>query len=174
MNREIKFRGQRTDNGLWVYGSLVNNLWTYSELSGNEKGSPVFEIITGKYDGSCWTDVAEEEGEAIVSVVPQSVGQFTGLLDKNGKEIYEADIVKLVGGTCDYLAHGIYPDQKYKIGDLMLVQCIKSGFTLCGLNMYDCQIPNRVGKVDNYNFWNHARSLKIIGNVFETPELLNP
>ncbi len=92
MKREIKFRGYATGIG-WVYGSLINNLWTYSELSQHEKGSPVFEIVTGKYDGDCWSDIAEQEGEAIMSVVPQSVGEFTGITDANGKEIYEGDII---------------------------------------------------------------------------------
>lgn len=102
----------------------------------------------------------------------QVLMQYTGLKDKNGKEIYEGDIVELVGGTCDFLSCGIYDDQKYKIGDKMIIQCLSSGFTLCGLNMYDCTLPNRVGKVDNYTLWNHARSLKIIGNIYENQNLL--
>lgn len=148
MNREIKFRGYATGIG-WVYGSLVNNLWTYSELSANEKGSPVFEIITGKYDGSCWTDVAEEEGEAIVSVVPQSVGQFTGLLDKNGKEIYEGDIINTVTGKP------------------MVIGWSKrfASFTI-----------ERDGWAFKHFFGEAMESndIEVIGNIFENPNLLNP
>ena len=71
--RTIKFRGKRIDNGKWVYGDLEYN-----------RAKNIARIHT--YD---------EEGEYLMqhSVDPSSVSQFTGLLDKNGKEIYEGDVV---------------------------------------------------------------------------------
>lgn len=71
MNREIKFRGQRSDNGQWVYGSLVY----YSKNS-----LAIFTLKNGGHD--------------VNIVKPETVGQFTGLYDKNGKEIYEGDFDK--------------------------------------------------------------------------------
>jgi len=100
------------------------------------------------------------------------VMQFTGLVDKAGEPIYEDDILEFVGGTCDFLPNGIYSSNRYGIGAKLIVQKLLSGFTLCGVNMIDCDIPNRVGKVDNYTFWNHHSSLKIIGNIHQNPELL--
>lgn len=139
MKREIKFRGQTTKKE-WVYGSLY-----IGELDGQEYSAIMNNKTTSiAKDLPDRIDLAFDRGDVHI-VYPATVGQYTGLKDNFGKEIYEGDIV-----ICRY---GYCGNPRYKTHEEIVAVSYRQGIH----NIYSSDI---------YEF-------EIIGNIHDNPELLN-
>ena len=132
--REILFRGRREDGGGWAYGSLIVVEHFCCILESEDDGSrydfPYLNSEMGTIDGNA------------IPVIPETVGQFTGLTDKNGKKIFEGDIVRAM---MDYGPAGFY-ERTVSIGWLDDV----------GYQWQYFDIP----------------TIEVIGNIHDNPELL--
>lgn len=144
MTREIKFRGKRKDNNEWVYGDLCD----YFRGSGkcimpdsyfatrdfgeeDEKGNPVIE-----------NDMAIG---GFIPVIPETVGQYTGLNDKNGKGIYEGDFINIFFDNGVSFGNGV-------------VKFLHGCFYINDMTISNIYFENL--------------TTEIIGNIYETPNLI--
>lgn len=147
--REIKFRGKSIDNGEWVYGCIVKEKWFWDSTQTRC-------YIVGEH---CDMSQSKESDFGIrdsYEVLPETVGQFTGLLDKNGVEIYEGDIVK---------------SHEYKI---LEVAFDKIGYDgewngLTGFGFKETRIKLGFLELD---FYDTPETFEVIGNIHDNPELL--
>ena len=156
--REIKFRGKRVDNGEWVYGSYhwsANGKYHYilNLEKFNERPHP--NGVRG-VDEMCLFRSEVNEAD------PSTVGQYTGLKDKNGKDIYEGDILS-------FKHHGGYllEDCLMRVAFDIYNGCF-GYYSTFGL-FDDTIIPFTEHDELQEDILNHA---EIIGNIHGNPELL--
>lgn len=144
MTREIKFRGKRLDNGEWVYG-YYSKLVKFVMQNGEDVCVIKDKIITVFGDSDGVTQLLNE-------VIPESVGQYTGLEDKNGKDIYEGDIIKVSELTFD--SSGRLPENLNVVYYGGAFQLFRGKESLLGLHLL------------------YIKEGEVIGNIHDNPELL--
>ena len=136
--REILFRGKRKDNGKWVEGGF-------------------FEWLKQPY---IVANITDSYAKTNYEVIPETVGQYTGLTDKNGKKIFEGDIFKPFDDEICYVAWIEH-------------------FSTLGLMVHSTWREKKRGK-ETLHFskgWTYLTEysldeLEIIGNIHDNPELL--
>ena len=160
MNREILFRGKRTDNGKWVYGFF--NGQSILEYR-NDKG-----IITR----------ADKNTHAIMRPYPidiETLGQYTSLTDKNGKKIFEGDIFKFkdeVWESC-YTSCGTEYDS-WEVENYGVVGFDEDTgrFDFIEYKYNENSVEADLHENHDIEFSDFVDTLEVIGNIYDNPELL--
>lgn len=138
MSREILFRGQTRRKGekVWMDGRPVDSNWVYGCVL---QGGGAFSIIYGSdnYDDIRGSTIDKHP------VYTDTLGQYTGLTDKNGKKIFEGDILNIE-----------YPETIVKNAVIEYV-----GASFYGSTDFD------YWELDDY------REIEVIGNIHDNPEL---
>lgn len=135
--REILFRGKRIDNDEWIYGSFcMDALEQKNGLCGVDGFIRLYDFDKGKMQS--------------YEVDRDTVGQFTGLLDKNGKKIFEGDIVL-----------GLF------LFDMSINAVVKFRDGAFGLEWHR-------GEIIEFNAFTSLCNItyEVIGNIYDNPELL--
>lgn len=141
--RDILFRG-KSEDGRWVYGSLIKTgkfCCILQDDDGTDYSYPYLNELTGCIDGDA------------TLVDPETVGQWTGLVDRNGKKIFEYDVCRFrewkdremcwVGAVC-------YEHQQFVISGSPNKEC-ETNFTL--------QLSRFI-----------PRNIEVVGNIHDNPE----
>ena len=141
--REVIFRGKRTDNGEWVEGDLLQIRY--------HSGHIEYQIMPQTPVSSAYP------------VLPETVGQYTGLTDKNGKRIFEGDILRgfeypfCSNGEFNYFAEIVWFDDSSAFG-IYTFKNPKSNVR--GISE---------GNTDYLEYFN-ADKWEVIGNIHDNPE----
>lgn len=142
--REIKFRGKLSNSGKWAYGNLnINKVGTIIITPD--------ETVLGTYG----------------RVEKETIGQYTGLQDKNGTEIYEGDIV--TGTKYPFMEN----EKQNYIGIVVFYEdAAQFGYEYKCVNKEKRGISNGINNEFAANKNLICEELEVIGNIYDNPELL--
>lgn len=164
MNNRYICRGKRKDNGEWIEGYLIQGNKTY--IATTEAIN--YMVVSTSYMASI----------ELVEVIPETIGRCTDLRDKNGKPIFEDDIVKIVDFQvgvvtyeCGAFGASIIPRIDWDYLDSEIAE-----ITGCDNMPYFCRNDNFISLWElmwNYNQEeNYCEVVEVIGNIHDNPELL--
>lgn len=146
--REILFRGKCKDNGEWIEarGIIQSNDFTKTWFIIEDSPMAMLNIVA--------TEILTVGQIILREVIPETVGQYTGLTDKNGKMIFEGDILDWDGYK--------FKKQPVVTFGLHKVECCGCCYYYHRLIGFDLGISD-IGDTDN---------CEVIGNIHDNPELL--
>ena len=151
--REILLRGKSVNDGNWVQGSLVITTIEPAD-DAPIKHYHIEDMTIGVFPNEYQSGLSE-------TVDPNTVGQFTGLTDKNGKKIFEGDILR-IAKTADDFGGYYYPPLEYPVNVVVRWDfCAWMWETLCEDKRY-ISFPDAWCKFE----------CEVIGNIHDNPELL--
>lgn len=135
--RQILFRGKRIENGEWYKGSLHLE---YEGVTNKLRGAYLIGKYSPAYDNAV---------HGYIKVDPETVSEFVGIVDKNGKKIFEGDILKIT----DEFGNSV----------IWSVDCKNTAFSI---NQKGVNYSTYLGEYDTGRC-----DIEIIGNIYDTPEL---
>ena len=130
--REILFHGKRADNGTWEYGYLFC-IWERTYL--------------------CWGTTNDVPN--MKEVIPETVGQYTGLTDKNGKRIFEGDICKFK-----------------RFNDVHIGKVVFNVTTASFIMWYQPIVGAYGEKATQKMLLSVCDNIEVVGNIHDNPELM--
>lgn len=153
-----EFRGRRVDNGEWVYGFYCLTKFPWTLISGSSPERKLAEkcVLVNKNREWFAAIMRAENVDSILNVDPATVGQFTGLQDKNGKETFTGDILDTPVGKAT-IRFGPYSQPS----DIEYHQ----GFSID----FECEESSAMYRKD-IGYW--LLKSVVIGNIHERPHLL--
>lgn len=163
MNREIKFRGKDLIIGKWIYGGFHKHIdFTPAIYLSKEEAQKDIEkhthylIISDTFSDYCMPRNIQAK-----EVAPETVGQFTGKYDKNGKEIYEGDLIKAPSGLVYTVIFGTWVHDEKKEFPKIIDKYEHTGWCISLDGNTPCELLD-----------SEVCSGVIAGNVHDNPSLL--